>query len=1065
MHFIKARSWEEADKLLGQYNPDMIWIFTGQSTNGDLSLLNSFVQNSSADIPVCIISEKKLDADLKEKAYDAGAWEIADSIAELQAFPLKIKKHLQVLKNHSGKDLNPRTQAPTSDNNHHSKIKSEKNHSDIYDTVEPWKIHRVMDCIKRMDIFTPKKTENFPNLLKDTLRFIMEFLTELSISGIELNSGSEMYYSEPFQKSDRILSISSSDNNNRIIFNLDDHNGKTSTPTDEKFLLSLLGNHLLQFLENQNLKFQYSLFQAIAEQSQYLISIKKMDGNWIYINSRFIEKTGYSLSDLNAKDMFGEQVSLYTPRFDEINKSISSGKVWLGEIMSRDKKGRTFWQKLLVSPLTMENQVTYLVSSGEDITRQKRTEQRLKESVKKMENQSEILNTMTRMMTDMVYYKDKDLRYIFSSEPHCESILQCSTIEYIGKTDEEIAQLALKNGHQFVFRSVYERIDQDAIINKNPHLYLEKGWVNGEETHLEISITPIFKESIFHGIIGVARNVSNRIKSEIQHREIEQKYRMLVENIKSSITIHDYEGRILFANKTAAETFAFTPEEMTGKYLHDYLPEKIADTYLQQFHDVFEKKEEKTGEITLNINDRAASFEYDIQPLPDLDGNVYVVMNIETEITEKKKIRNYMDVEQNISYLQSFSEGLSHTVQQIFKIISRWEWIDSGGLYLLNKKKNRFELTEHFGLNENFVEGVRYIESNDPRFELVVKKQPVYLSYSELQKLTQKSDNTEDLKIIAVLPLVHDNELIGILVLSSHTYNNILSEDRLALESIASRISHVITLTQVQDKLKESNKELNSHLEELKEKQLLLIQKSKLESLGELAAGMAHEINQPLGIISLALENILYKLNKQQFNQSYLESKFNTISDNIDKIQQIIEHVRLFSRGQMSSSLERIEVDSTIRNALLLIGEQYGKHDIELITNLNCPDTFTIGNRHKLEQVIHNLLSNARYAVEAKSTFKAASLYKKQIIINTSISSDKILIQISDNGVGISSKNLEKIFNPFFTTKPEGVGTGLGLSVVYGIIKEMEGEISVESTENKSTSIQIKLPLYFGKNI
>ena len=226
---------------------------------------------------------------------------------------------------------------------------------------------------------------------------------------------------------------------------------------------------------------------------------------------------------------------------------------------------------------------------------------------------------------------------------------------------------------------------------------------------------------------------------------------------------------------------------------------------------------------------------------------------------------------------------------------------------------------------------------------------------------------------------------------------------------------------------------------------------------------MAHEINQPLGIISLALENIFYKIIKQQYDQKYLQNKFSTISENIDKIQQIIEHVRLFSRGQMNASFEKVEVDNTIRNALKLIIEQYKKNEIELVTELNCPGSYTVGNRHKLEQVIHNLLSNSRFSVEEKASLISSVNYHKNILIKTSLIAGKIQIEVRDNGTGISSENLEKIFNPFFTTKPEGVGTGLGLSVVYGIVKEMDGEITVNSKWNDHTTVKIILPSFLEK--
>lgn len=262
-------------------------------------------------------------------------------------------------------------------------------------------------------------------------------------------------------------------------------------------------------------------------------------------------------------------------------------------------------------------------------------------------------------------------------------------------------------------------------------------------------------------------------------------------------------------------------------------------------------------------------------------------------------------------------------------------------------------------------------------------------------------------------------------------------------------------------------KELNEHLEKrvkeelkkIEQQQQLLIQKSKLESLGELSAGIAHEINQPLGGISMSLDNIMIRGNENKITPDYLEKKFNKIFEDIDRIRNIINHVRMFSKDQDVGEFEKVNVNEVIHNAISMIKIQYANHNVDLIMSLE-KNLFTYGNKYKLEQVILNLLSNAKFAVDEKKELSSDRSFKKQIRIDTKEENTKIIIELKDNGSGIPDDKLIYIFDPFFTTKKTEIGTGLGLSISYGIIKEMNGEIKVDSKQGEYTKMKVVIPKY-----
>jgi PAS domain S-box-containing protein len=253
-------------------------------------------------------------------------------------------------------------------------------------------------------------------------------------------------------------------------------------------------------------------------------------------------------------------------------------------------------------------------------------------------------------------------------------------------------------------------------------------------------------------------------------------------------------------------------------------------------------------------------------------------------------------------------------------------------------------------------------------------------------------------------------------------------------------------------------KRVQEELEKIKHQQQLLIQKSKLESLGELAAGMAHEINQPLGSISMGLENIYMKYTNNSLSEEYLKRKFNSLFQDISRIKQIIEHIRIFSRDQQTENFKKVSINDIIINALSLITTQYKNHKINLSLELPENDYYIYGNKYKVEQIILNLLSNAKFAVDEKLHDSTYTNYQKHIIIKTFTKDNSICINVEDNGVGIPEDIITNIFDPFFTTKKADVGTGLGLSIIYGIVKEMKGEINVESKQGEYTRMTVVIP-------
>ncbi|MDZ4203762.1 MAG: PAS domain S-box protein [Bacteroidales bacterium] len=233
----------------------------------------------------------------------------------------------------------------------------------------------------------------------------------------------------------------------------------------------------------------------------------------------------------------------------------------------------------------------------------------------------------------------------------------------------------------------------------------------------------------------------------------------------------------------------------------------------------------------------------------------------------------------------------------------------------------------------------------------------------------------------------------------------------------------------------------------------------RMANLGEMASGIAHEINQPLNIISLIMDKILFESAKTEtINVEFLKNKSNKIFENITRIRNIIDHIRTFSRSNDDYVLTAFDINSSIKNAASMIAEQFKHLGINLNLQLKKQIPQILGNTYKFEQVIINLLANAKDAViEMKS--KQKEYFEMIVGIRSYQENQFIIVEVTDNGIGISNNDINNIILPFYTTKDEGKGTGLGLSICYQIIKEMDGTIDITSKRYHGTKIKIVLDI------
>jgi len=309
-------------------------------------------------------------------------------------------------------------------------------------------------------------------------------------------------------------------------------------------------------------------------------------------------------------------------------------------------------------------------------------------------------------------------------------------------------------------------------------------------------------------------------------------------------------------------------------------------------------------------------------------------------------------------------------------------------------------------------------------------------------------------------------DIIGVL---SHRLRN---QNKTIVSQLKQRSAELELLVNAKTKdLIEKNEELASLLLELRRTQEQLITQEKLATLGHLTAGIAHEIQNPLNFItnfsSLSIELI------DEFNQSDDENeKKDLLKDLSSNLQKIFDHGEradsIVKNMMLHSRTKVIEKTKTDLNKLINDYMELAYHGIKVKNpEFDCETEVKLDQRislvtlhpQNISRVILNLLGNAFYTVDKRSK-ASESAYQPYVRISTELNGDLVQIEIEDNGEGIPQHEMNNIFQPFFTTKPVGEGTGLGLSLSYDIItKEHGGSMSVESKAGKGTTFRIRIPV------
>ena len=280
-----------------------------------------------------------------------------------------------------------------------------------------------------------------------------------------------------------------------------------------------------------------------------------------------------------------------------------------------------------------------------------------------------------------------------------------------------------------------------------------------------------------------------------------------------------------------------------------------------------------------------------------------------------------------------------------------------------------------------------------------------------------------------------------------------LAEEQLMINEIADRIGRCIERMKAQEELKQTH-------DELMDTQLQLIQAEKMDSIGKLSAGIAHEVKNPLAVIQLGINYIQKKLNENEDLDGVVEDMEHAIYRADSVIKELVD----FSASR-ELKLEKQELNPIIEESLLLVKHELLKHNINVINNMSETLPLVEIDRNKLQQVFINIFMNAIHAMDGKGTLliKTYTGILKEEILKHQLSSsgqyklgnNVVIVEVEDTGSGIDLENEKKLFEPFFTTKKAGVGTGLGLTVTENIVRLHNAVIDIKNRKEGGVIVSI----------
>ena len=568
------------------------------------------------------------------------------------------------------------------------------------------------------------------------------------------------------------------------------------------------------------------------------------------------------------------------------------------------------------------------------------------------------------------------------------------------------------------------------------------------------------------GIVIAHENITGRKQAEEALKASEERFRSVMEQANDSIYITDSSGVIKSWNRKSEELYGYTAGEVLGKQHYILLPERKKEKHAQWLDKIIAAEGALSGvfgeEVNVCKDGSELYVEMSLAPLPQGDELFFVVIN--RDITGRKRaeetlhraIRAYKALSDcNKAVLRALEEEalLCEAVRIVQKDCEYcFSWI---GVAEHDEGKTVRPVAQA-GPEKEYLETARVTwEDNErgrgPTGTAIRTGKPVIIedlmidpSFAPWRKEAVKRGYVS----AAAVPLRNGAGSIGALTVYATTAGAFNGEEIALLQELADNLAYGITSLQMGKK----QVQLESQL----------LQAQKLEAIGTLSGGIAHDFNNILAAIMGNTEMALQILPEYSTAHKHLEQ----VLKSSERASNLVKQILAFSRKSQENR-EPLEMKRAVTEVITMLRSTLPT-SIEIRENI-VSDAWVTGSEIQMHQVLLNLCTNASHSMRKNGGVLGIELSDVNIDAGNStayhdfLPGDYVKLSVIDTGTGIAPEIMKRIFDPFFTTKGVGEGTGMGLSVVYGIVKSHGGDITVESEPGKGTSFHILLPKSAGK--
>jgi two-component system NtrC family sensor kinase len=739
-----------------------------------------------------------------------------------------------------------------------------------------------------------------------------------------------------------------------------------------------------------NKRVDAEMFQAIAELGNDGILVFDERHRIEFANRMASEISGYSneeLLNMTVLSLLGQSNKPFLE--DLFVHSERYGEKTCTEIELLTSKGEVKEAEICIALAKTSFGTQKAYAYLRDITESKRMERKIQEATREFEKIAE-------MGDDGIVVFDQDFKIIFGNQMASEIIgipnedlIGRNFFTVIGIEDKEFLEGTVTRGV-----GIGEKLCTEMTI-RTPESQIKDA---------EVCIALARSDTGEVKTYAYIRDITTRKKFERDLKDSEEKLRTLFERVRHGLFISSKEGKFLDCNQALLDMLDYPTKE-------EFLKIDIArDLYVSpEDRKTFQERIEKDGYVKdmevefKKKNGEKITVLLTGHPIKNEGGEIIGYQGINLDVTERKQIVDELR-ETNEFFMNLIESSVDGIIAADMK----------GRIFIFNKGAEALteysaeEVIGKIHITQIYPEGIakevmRRLRS--PEFGGVGKLFPTQFNVVNKAR--------EEIPIQLSAALIYDGE--------------------------GNEVASVGIFTDLRPRLKMEKKLQETHLQ--------LVSSEKMASLGKLAAGIAHEINNPLGGILIYSSLIMEDVPDDDPRRQDLAR----IVQEASRCKEIVKSLLEFAR-QTEPKMEPTDINRAITDGLFFLENQALFHNIRIVKKLDPFLPFIRGNASQLKQVLINIIVNAAEAMHGNGT----------LTITSYLSSDRktVFLEFTDTGEGISEKNLTRIFDPFFTTKDVGKGTGLGLSTSYGIIESHGGKISVKSKVGEGTTFTIELPAH-----